>query len=246
MAAEPPADGMVPLLSVSAVVAHSDIHVADHMLIINNIGFQLIADFGILEDKDILEMVKHLGGCMVAAGHVNIGATQVRKLQGLCYWVCDQQKHGQGITQDDEDNDMVMAMIEKMHINKGQDTGNVLVTDLGKFNPDDIETHETAFINLLAQTFGAQGQNLKYIMCNVVIPAMFVDDAKRHMYQLPLTGEAYNTDNKSVYHLFSLTCLVGPGLNCIIQLRVGAEHFLHGHTITMANVSYRSISFLQE
>jgi hypothetical protein len=73
--------------------------------------------------------------------------------------------------------------------------------DLGKFNPNDFETHETAFINLLAQTYGAQGENLKYIMHDVIIPAEFVNDAKRHMYQLPLTGKAYSTDNKLVYHL---------------------------------------------
>jgi hypothetical protein len=69
--------------------------------IINNEGFQLIADFGILEDKDVFKMVKCLGNCMVVAGHVNVGAIQVKKLQALCYWVRDQQKHGQGITQDD-------------------------------------------------------------------------------------------------------------------------------------------------
>jgi hypothetical protein len=62
--------------------------------------------------------------------------------------------------------------------------------DLGKFNPDDFETHETAFINLLAQTYGAQGKNLK-----------FVDDAEWHMYQLPFTGKAYSMDNKSIYYL---------------------------------------------
>jgi hypothetical protein len=73
--------------------------------------------------------------------------------------------------------------------------------DLGKFNPNDFETHETAFINLLAQTYGAQGENLKYIVRDVIIPAEFVDDAKQRMYQLPLTGKAYSMDNKSVYHL---------------------------------------------
>jgi hypothetical protein len=73
--------------------------------------------------------------------------------------------------------------------------------DLGKFNPDEFETHETAFINLLAQMYGEQGKNLKYIVCDVIIPAEFVDDAKRCMYQLPLTGEAYSMDNKLVYHL---------------------------------------------
>jgi hypothetical protein len=73
--------------------------------------------------------------------------------------------------------------------------------DLGKFNPNNFETHETAFINLLAQTYGVQGENLKYIMCNVIIPAEFVNDAERHMYQLPLTGKAYSMGNKLVYHL---------------------------------------------
>jgi hypothetical protein len=138
---------------------------------------------------------------MVAAGCVNVGAIQVKKLQALCYWVCDQQKHGQGITQDDWDDDMVIAMIEKMCIKKGRDTGNDLVMDLGKFNPDDFKTHETVFINLLAQMYGAQGENLKCIMHDVIIPAEFVNDAKWHMYRLPLTGEAYSTENMSVYCL---------------------------------------------
>jgi hypothetical protein len=70
-------------------------------------------------DKDMFEMVKHLGNHTVVAGRVNVGAIQVKKLQALCYWVCDQQKHGQGITQDDWDDDMVMATIEKMRIKKG-------------------------------------------------------------------------------------------------------------------------------
>jgi hypothetical protein len=98
-------------LLVLAVVVHPDIHmvltvcgfvnVVDHMSIINNEGFQLIAaDFGILEDKDMFEMVKCLGGHMVVADRVNVEAIQVKKLQALCYWVHDQQKHGQGITQD--------------------------------------------------------------------------------------------------------------------------------------------------
>jgi hypothetical protein len=110
----------------------------DCTLIINNEGFQLIADFGILEDKDMFEMVKCVGNHTVAAGCVNVGVIQVKKLQALCYWVCDQQKHGQGITQDDWDHDTEMATIEKMHIKMGQDTGNVSVMDLGKF-----KTHET-------------------------------------------------------------------------------------------------------
>jgi hypothetical protein len=127
MAEVPPEEGAFPPVVAPAVVAHPDIHAVlavggfanatDHMLIINNEGFQLIADFGILEDRDVIKMVKCLGNHMVAAGRVNVGAIQVKKLQALCYWVSDQQKHGQGITQDDWDDDMVMATIEKMHGN---------------------------------------------------------------------------------------------------------------------------------
>jgi hypothetical protein len=160
MAEVPPAEGTNLLVVVLVVVAHPDIHVvlavcgfanvADHMSIINNEAFQLIVDFGILEDKDMFGMLKHLGNHTVAAGHVNVGAIQVKKLQALCYWVHDRQKHGQGITQDDWDDDTVMAMIEKRCIKKRQDSGN-----------DDFETHESAFINLLAKM---------YIMHNVIIP----------------------------------------------------------------------------
>jgi hypothetical protein len=48
--------------------------------------------------------------------------------------------------------------------------------DLGKFNPNDFKRHETAFINLLAQAYGVQGKNLKYIVLDVIIPAEFVDE----------------------------------------------------------------------
>jgi hypothetical protein len=75
-----------------------------------------------------------------------------------------------------------MATIEKMSIKKGRDSGNVWVMDLGKFNPNDFETHEFVFINLLAQTYRAQGENLKYIVHDVIIPAEFVNDAEWRMY----------------------------------------------------------------
>jgi hypothetical protein len=175
MAEVPPAEGAVLLVVVLVVVVHPDIHLVLAVCdtsIINNEGFQSIVDFGILEDKDMFEMFKHLGNCMVAAGHVNVGAIQVKKLQAVCYWVRDQQKHGQGITQDDWDDDTVMVTIE-----------NVSVTDLGNFNHNDFETHETAIIKLLVLMYGAQGENLKYIVHDVINPAEFVDDAKWCMYQ---------------------------------------------------------------
>jgi hypothetical protein len=94
----------------------------------------------------------------------------------------------------------------------------------------------------LAQTYGAQGENLKYIMHGVIIPAEFVDDAEWCMYQLPCTGEAYTVWTISWFTICSkvslLTHLVGPGLSHTIQWRMGIEHFLHGQVIKIVKVSY--------
>ena len=203
------------------VVANADVHavltvcgfanVADRTSLIDNEGFQTVADFGLLDEKDVYEMVKRMGSRTAAAGRVNVGAIQVKKLQALRFWVRDQQTHGQAINAADWDENTCVQTIEKMRIEKGRDTGNVSVSDLGKFDPEDFETHETAFINLLAQTYGAMGVNLKYIVHDVVVPAVFADDAERRLYQLPLAGEAFDTDSKMVYRLLKSFLVNTPG-----------------------------------
>jgi hypothetical protein len=150
--------------------------VSSHTHIINNVGFQSLMDFGLLDsDKDVFEMVKHLAGHTEGAGHVHIGTIQVKKLQALCYWVCDHQKHGQPIDHNNWDK-AAQATIEMMHIKQGWDTGNVSVSDLGKVGPDDFETYEMAFINLLAQTYGVNKESLKYIVHASVVPDDFADE----------------------------------------------------------------------
>jgi hypothetical protein len=97
--------------------------------------------------------------------------------------------------------DVVQAMIEMMHIKRGRDIGNVLVQDLGKFDPDDFETYEMAFINLLAQMYGSNKESLKYVVRPSIVPLVFTIEAKRCMFQLSLTGSTFGKDNKVVYHL---------------------------------------------
>ena len=92
-------------------------------------------------------------------------------------------------------------MIKMMHIERESDTGNILVQDLAKFNPDEFETYEIAFMNLLAQTYGAQRENLKYVARPVIVPVAFANESERRMFQLPLTGEAFNEDNMEVYRM---------------------------------------------
>jgi len=201
---------------------HQDIHAALTVCnfndagirnrIINNKGFQSLADFGILDsDKDVLEMVKRLGSRTEAAGRVFVGTIQVKKLQALCYWVRDHQKRGQVINHEEWDEQAVQATLEMMRIEKGREAGNLSVKDLGKFDPDDFETYEMAFMNLLAQTYGSNKESLKYIVRASVVPAAFTDEAERRMFQLPLTGNTFVEDNKVVYRLLKSFLVNTPG-----------------------------------
>jgi hypothetical protein len=86
--------------------------------IIVNKGFTSLVDFGLLSKKDVYEMVKQMGSHTAVVGHVYVGPLQVKKLQALCYWVCDQQKHGQALDHEDWDNEMMASTIERMCIDK--------------------------------------------------------------------------------------------------------------------------------
>jgi hypothetical protein len=61
---------------------------------------------------------------------------------------------------EDWDNEMMASTIERMRIDKEWDTGAVSVSKLGKFDPEEFETGETAFVNLLSQTRRTQGESL--------------------------------------------------------------------------------------
>jgi hypothetical protein len=121
MAAVPPpvVPAVVPNADIHAVLAICGIATKAHRTsIIVNKGFTSLADFGLLGEKDVYEMVKRMGSRMAAVGCVYVGTLQVKKLQALCYWVCDQQKHGQALDHEDWDNEMMASTIERMRIDK--------------------------------------------------------------------------------------------------------------------------------
>jgi hypothetical protein len=66
-----------------------------------------------------------------------------------------------------------------------------MVKDLGKFDPDNFDTYEDAFLNLLSQKYGIQKEPLCYIVHPDVVPIDFSSPQEEHMFQLPLTGPAF-------------------------------------------------------
>jgi hypothetical protein len=70
-----------------------------------------------------------------------------------------------------------------------------LVQDLGKFDPDDFETHALDDIYKLVSSnvWVKQGKS--------IVPITFTNEAERHMIQLTLTGSTFDESYKVVYHL---------------------------------------------
>ena len=53
------------------------------------------------------------------------------------------------------------------------------VTTLATFHPDDFDTHEDAFLNLLAQSFGVIQEPIRYIIRSDTVPTTFVTTERR-------------------------------------------------------------------
>ena len=72
----------------------------------------------------------------------------------------------------------------------------------GQFNPDDFETYEIAFMNLLAQMYRSNKEVLSMMCIHLLCPFHLPMKPKGiAMYQLSLTGSTFGKDNKVVYCL---------------------------------------------
>jgi hypothetical protein len=170
--------------------------------IATNEGFVDLADLGTMEgDKDVLEMAKRLSTRTVADGRVLLGTVQIKRLQALVWWVRDHQRRGLVLVAADFDIDAMNAAMTSKSVEKERGTTDASIKDLSKFDPDDFDIHEDAFLNLLAQTSGAVKESIRYIVRAQVVPAVFIDDREERMYQMALTGPGFDEDNRAVFRL---------------------------------------------
>jgi hypothetical protein len=73
------------------------------------------------------------------------------------------------------------------------------VTDLGKFDPENFDAHENAFLTLLAQSYGVLCEPLHYVVRPDTAPADFNTTEERRMYRFPLSGNSFELDNQVVF-----------------------------------------------
>ena len=159
-----------------------------------------------MQDLAVLEMytnVSDVAKCMVsrtaADWHVNFVTIQIKCIQVLAWWVLDHMKHGQPIVAVDFNATVMHTLMEHKHIKKACGMTDASIKDLNKFNPDDSDVHEVTFLNLLAQTYGAHNDPIRYLIHSIDTLTEFVDMVEEHMFQLPLVRPSYDEDNHVVF-----------------------------------------------
>ena len=207
-------ESVAPVVAAAAaappVVLYPDLHAvltvcgipaaATRTRIIDNEGFTSVEDLAVLEtDTDVSEMAKRMASRTAVDGRVNLGTVQIKRIQALAWWVRDRVKHGQPIVAADFNAAAMHTSMERKHIEKERGTTDASVKDLNKFNPDDFDVHEDAFLNLLAQTYGAHNEPIRYIVRPMDAPTEFIDTMEERMFQLPLVGPRFEEDNRVVY-----------------------------------------------
>jgi hypothetical protein len=158
-------------------------------------GFTQIEDLGVLEtDTDVMEMAKRMASRTQAKGRVLLGTVIIKRLQTLVWWVRDHQKRGLPLEAADFNAATMNQASEMKALRCELADKDPSVADLGKFDPDDFDAHEDAFLNLLAQSYGVLREPLHYVVRPDTTPADF-----------PLTKRGGCTSSRSQEALLSLT-----------------------------------------
>jgi hypothetical protein len=157
-------------------------------------------------------MVKLMAHRTVADGRVQLGIVVVKNLQTLVWWVHDQQNRNVALHAADFDADTLdkAAIVKDLYKERASKEPSVVA--LGKFeDPDDFDTHEDAFLNLMSQTFGVLNEPLCYVVRPATLPTAFGSDEEARMYKFPLVGPGFQMDNMAVYRKLKAFLVDSPG-----------------------------------
>jgi hypothetical protein len=118
---------------------------------------------------------------------VILGTVVIKRLQTLVWWVRDHQKRGLPLVAAEFDAAMMNQVSEMKTLRHELADKDPSVADLGKFDTDDFNAHEDAFLNLLAQSYEVLCEPLQYVVRLDMAPVAFTTNKERQMYQFPLS-----------------------------------------------------------
>jgi hypothetical protein len=167
--------------------------------------------FNIETNTDITEMAEKVASHTQAEGRVLLGTVVIKRLQTLVWWIRDHQKRGLPLNANEFTVKTMASAAEMKTLRREMTDSEPSVKDLGKFDPDDFDAHEDAFLNLLAQSYSVLKEPLRYIVHSATVPDAFSSNEEQRMYQFPLKGGSFELDNQAVYHKLKAFLINSPG-----------------------------------
>jgi hypothetical protein len=163
----------------------------------------------------------------------------VKHLQTLVWWVRDHEKHGLPLVAADFDIETMNEVVQIKVLSRELADKEPSVKELGKFDPDDFDAYEDAFLNLLAQSYGVLHEPLHYVICSEEVPEVFTTTHEN----------SFELDNQAVYRKLKLSLSIRPdgrGLNPMMLWRMVELHTWHGQCIIMAKGNLANVRRLRK
>lgn len=84
----------------------------DHRQAIIDEGFEMIEDFRIVGEKDLITLVKNLSERKPKKDQVRMPMIRQKRLNALCFWVRDCHRRGRELVHTDFDTEMISECIQ--------------------------------------------------------------------------------------------------------------------------------------
>ena len=95
-------------------------------------------------------MAKHLSSRTANDGLVNLLTVHIKNVQALVWWINDRQNFGQELNPNGFKQETMLSAMQSKRIKKDQIYSDVAYTTFTQFDPDDFETHEDSFMNMVS------------------------------------------------------------------------------------------------
>ena len=201
----------------------------NQIVALRNEGFETLADFVTVNDKDISNMANRLTSLPTNRQGARIGLIHIKKLQTLAFWVKDCVNRGAPIDHTKFDLATLAEYQRKCDVQRQlKDLADSDVDGPGKFKPDDWIQWEMKLDNYLATQPGTSGIPLNYVIRDEEDPGR---DATALLWQAPLEGANFQADAEIVFRTIK-QCVIGTDAYEWIK---GNERLRDGR-VTMADL----------
>lgn len=184
--------------------------------IITREGIVNLKSLTVMKTDDVSHMAKRLSYHKVNDSAIHLGIVQIRRLQALVFWARMEEAKGTSFDPelvDELTEGLLDDCIVRLETNAAE-KDNDGVSKPKKFDPDNWNTFELAFVNYLSGIRGAMELPLNYVIREDTFDVgdrEFASVEEADMYHVKLNGKRYESDNNFVYRELKSLVTDTPG-----------------------------------